>query len=69
MMAPDPPPSAGEVKNNNQLAMGASKVGDGWRESVVDHRTMIVGDNEQRAHAADVDGSKEEGESNKGNGE
>jgi hypothetical protein len=35
MMAPDPPPSTGEVKNNNQLAMGASKVGSGWQESKV----------------------------------
>ncbi len=29
----------GEVKNNNQLATGASKVGGCWRESVDDHRT------------------------------
>ena len=32
-MAPDPPPSVGEVKNNSQLAMGVSKVGGGWQES------------------------------------
>jgi hypothetical protein len=34
MMAPDPP-HPGEVKNNNQLAMGVSKVGGGWQESAV----------------------------------
>ncbi len=29
-MAPDPPPTAGKVKNNNQLAMGVGgEVGDG----------------------------------------
>jgi hypothetical protein len=46
MMAPDPPPSAGEVKNNNQLATVASKAGDGWWESVNDHMTTTVGNNE-----------------------
>jgi hypothetical protein len=46
MAPPDPPPSVGEVKNNNQLATGASKVGNGWQESIVDHRTTKVGDNE-----------------------
>jgi hypothetical protein len=33
-MAPDPPLSAGEVKINNRVATGASKVGSGWQESV-----------------------------------
>jgi hypothetical protein len=44
MMAPDPPPSAGEVKSNNQLATGASKAGGGWQESVNNHTAMTAGD-------------------------
>jgi hypothetical protein len=30
------------MKNNNQLAMGASKAGNGWQESVNYHMTMMV---------------------------
>jgi hypothetical protein len=41
MMPPDPP-SAGEVKNNNQIATRASKVGVGWQESIDDHTTMMM---------------------------
>jgi hypothetical protein len=44
MMAQDPPPSTGEVKNNNQLAMGASKVSGGWQESINNHTTVMAGD-------------------------
>jgi hypothetical protein len=47
MMAPDSPPSMGEVKNNNQLAMGTSKAGSGWQESVDGHKTMTAGEDEQ----------------------
>jgi hypothetical protein len=36
--------SAGEVKNNNQLVMGASKAGGGWQESIKDHKNMAVVD-------------------------
>ncbi len=46
MMAPDPP-SEGEVKNNNQLVMGASKAGGGWQESINDHMTTTMGNGEQ----------------------
>jgi hypothetical protein len=34
-----------EVKNNNQLARGASKVGGGWQKSINNHTTTRVGDN------------------------
>jgi hypothetical protein len=37
---------AQDVKNNNQLAMGASKAGNGWQESIDDHRTTTVGKDE-----------------------
>jgi hypothetical protein len=43
MMAPDPPPSAGEVKNNNQLAKRASKVDNGWQESIGNYTTTMPG--------------------------
>ncbi len=46
MMAPDPPPSAGEVKNNNQLVTGASKVGGGWQENIKNHTTRTLGNKE-----------------------
>jgi hypothetical protein len=42
-MVPDPPPTTGEMKNNNQLATGSSKAGSGWPESVDDHTTTTVG--------------------------
>ncbi len=37
--------------------------------SVDDHRTTPAGDNERRERAADVEGSDEEGEGGKGDGE
>ncbi len=46
MMAPDPPPSAAEVKSNNQLAAGMPKAGGGWQESVDDHTAIMVGGDE-----------------------
>jgi hypothetical protein len=33
-------------KKNNQLTMGASKVGGGWQESIDDHTTTMAGNNE-----------------------
>ncbi len=45
MTAPDPHQSVGEVKNNNQLETGASKVGNGCQDSVEDHMTMAAGNN------------------------
>ncbi len=47
MMALDPPTTVGEVKNNNQLATGASKAGSGWQESVNDHTITAVANNKQ----------------------
>jgi hypothetical protein len=38
----------GEVKNNNQLLTGASKVGGGWQESIDDHITTMAGDDERQ---------------------
>ncbi len=68
-MAPSPPPSAGEVKNNNELATGALKVGGGWQESIGDHTTMMAGNDKQPERAADVEGSNNEGEGGNGDGE
>ncbi len=45
-MAPDPSLSTGEVKNNNQLATEASKVGSGWQESANNHMITTAGNNE-----------------------
>ncbi len=68
MMAPDPPIRRRGV-SNNQLAKGASKAGGGWQESIDGHTTTMVGNNEQGEHEADDEGSNEEGEGGKGNGE
>jgi hypothetical protein len=57
------------VKNNNQLATGASKAGGGWQESVKDHTTMTVGNEEQQEHVADDEGNNKEGEGSKGDGD
>jgi hypothetical protein len=38
----DAPPSMGEVKTNNQLAMGVSKAGGGWQESINRHTAMLA---------------------------
>ncbi len=69
MMAPDPPPSAAEVKSNNQLAAGMPKAGSGWRESVDDHTATTVGDDKQRERARDDEGNNEDCEGSKGNGD
>jgi hypothetical protein len=37
-------------------------VGGGWGESINNHTTMTVGNNEGREHVADVEGSNKEGE-------
>ncbi len=68
-MAPDPPLFVGEVKNNNQLAMGASRVGSGWQESIGNHMTMRAGDKEQQEHVANDEGSNKEGKGGKGDGD
>ncbi len=68
-MAPYPSPSAGEVKNNNQPATGASKVDGGWRESVDNHTSTMAGNDEQYEHAADVEGSDKGGKGGNGDGE
>ncbi len=67
-MAQDPPLSAGEVKNNNQLAMGASKAGSGWQESIDNHTTTMAGDNKWWEYATDDEGkdSNKEGKGGKG---
>jgi hypothetical protein len=36
----------GEVKNNNQLAMGVSKAGGGWQESNDNRTITTVGNNQ-----------------------
>jgi hypothetical protein len=66
---PQTPPSAGEVKNNNQLATGESKAGSGWQESVDNHMTMMASNDKQQEHAADDEGSNKEGKGSKGNNE
>jgi hypothetical protein len=43
---PQTPPSTGGVKDNNQLATGASKAGGGWQESINNHTTTTAGTNE-----------------------
>jgi hypothetical protein len=67
-MAPDPPPSAGEVKSNNQLAAGMPKAG-GWRESVNNHTATMVGNDEQREHARNYEGNDKDCEGSKGDGD
>jgi hypothetical protein len=59
----------GEVNNNNQLAMEASKVVGGWRVSIKDHTTTMVSKDEQQECAAVDEGSNKEGESSKGDGD
>ncbi len=68
MMAPDPPPSAGEVTSNNQLAAGMPKAGGGWRESVDDHTATMVGNGKQQERACDDEGNDEDGKGGKGDG-
>jgi hypothetical protein len=43
---PRPPTSMGKLKNNNQLEMGATKVGGGWGESNGNHTIKTAGNNE-----------------------
>jgi hypothetical protein len=69
MMVPDPPPSAGEVTSNNQLAMGASKAGGGWQENVDDHMATTAGKDKQQEHARNDEGNNEDGEGGKGDGD
>jgi hypothetical protein len=69
MMAPNPPPSTGEVRNSNQLVTEASNAGSGWRESIEDYTTTTAGNNERRERAADDEGSGKEGKGGKGDGE
>ncbi len=61
--------SAGEVKNNNQLAAGASQAGRGLQEGVDNHMTRMAGHFKQREHVADDEGNGEEGKGSKGNGD
>ncbi len=58
----------GEVKNNNQLATGVSKVGGGWQESIDNHTSMTAGNDKQCNPATDFEGSNKEGKGNKGKG-
>jgi hypothetical protein len=67
-MAPDPPPSAGEVKSNDQLAVGMPKAGGGWQESVEDHTATTVGDGERQECAHDDEGDDKDGEGGKSDG-
>ncbi len=69
MMAPDPPPSAREVKSNNQLAVGMPKAGNGWQESVNNHMATMVGDDERQERALDDVGNDEDCEGDKGAGD
>jgi hypothetical protein len=57
MMAPDPPQSMGEVKNNNQLATRLSKGGGGWQESINNHTITTGGDNKGQERVVDDEGS------------
>jgi hypothetical protein len=57
----------GGVKNNNQQAKGASKVGSGWQESTGNHTTTTACSNEQQECAANDEGGDKEGEGDKGN--
>ena len=68
-MAPDPSLSTGEVKNNNQLAMGAPKAGSGWQESVKGHANTTAGNDEQQEHVQDNEGSNKDGKGRKGDGD
>ncbi len=68
-MALDPPPSAAEVKSNNQLATGMPKAGGGWRESVDDHTATTMGDDERRERARDDEGNDKDCEGSKGDGD
>jgi hypothetical protein len=45
-------PSPGGMKNNNQVATEASKVGCGWPESVNNHTTTTAYNDKQQEHAA-----------------
>jgi hypothetical protein len=67
-MAPDPPPSAGEAKSNNQLAAGMPKAGSGWQESVDNHTTTTVGNIKRQEHARDDEGNDKDGKGGKGDG-
>jgi hypothetical protein len=44
-------------------------VGGGWQEIVNNRTTMTAGNNNQREHAMDIEGSNKEGEGGKGDGE
>ncbi len=68
-MAPDPPPSAGEVKSNNQLAGGMPKAGSGWQESIDNHTATLVGDDERQECARDDEGNNKDGKGGKGDGD
>jgi hypothetical protein len=71
-VSPSPPPLANPLSlealdnDNNQLATGASKAGSGRQESIDDHTAMTAGNDKQQEHAADDDGSNEEGKGGKG---
>jgi hypothetical protein len=67
-MAPGPPPSEGEVKSKNQIAVGMPKAGGGWQESVDDHTATTVGDSERRERARDDEGNDKDGKGSKGDG-
>jgi hypothetical protein len=69
MMAPDPPPCAGDVKTNIQLAKGVSKAGGGWQGSINNHTTMTTGDDEQQERAVNDEGSNKGGKGGKGDGD
>ncbi len=56
------------MKNINQQVKGAPKVGSGWQESIADHMTTTMGDDEHQEHVADDEGSNQEGKSGKGGG-
>jgi hypothetical protein len=52
--------------HDNQPATGATKAGSGWQESVDNHTTTMVGNNERQEHVTDDEESNKEG---KGNGQ
>ncbi len=66
---PRNPLSTGELKTNNQLAMGASNGGSVWKESVDNHTTTMAGNNKKWEGAADDEGSNKEGRDSKGDGD
>ncbi len=57
--------------HDNQPVTGATKTGGGWQEGIDEknHTATTVGDDKQRGHAADGDGSNKEGEDGKGDGD